>query len=97
MTLSEYMLTCLIEECSEIIKDATKAQRFGLDDIAPGSEQTNAEKIAHEVNDLIGIITMLKGNKLLSSAILFNQDEVEAKIIKVKKWMKYSIEKGFLE
>jgi len=31
----EYLLTCLMEECAEVQKAATKALRFGLDDRGP--------------------------------------------------------------
>lgn len=52
------LLTMLIEECSEVIKRATKAQRFGLDEVQPGQHFTNFDRLSHEVGDIYGIVRM---------------------------------------
>ena len=35
MNREEHLLTILSEECAEVIKDVSKALRFGLDDYPP--------------------------------------------------------------
>jgi len=45
------ILTILIEEAAEVQQRATKALRFGLEEVQPGQELTNAERLAREVGD----------------------------------------------
>ena len=52
MTEEQYILTKIMEECGEVIQVCAKAQRFGLDNIRPGSEVTNLDKILDEFQDL---------------------------------------------
>ena len=56
---STYLLICLIEECAEIIQRVCKAIRFGMDEIQPGQDLNNLERISQEVDDFQGITTML--------------------------------------
>lgn len=46
------LLIVLIEECSEVQKRATKAMRFGLDEIQPGQDLTNRQRLSREVGDV---------------------------------------------
>ena len=48
MNKVEYFLTCLNKECSEIIKDCSKALRFGLNDKSP-CEINGDTKIQNEL------------------------------------------------
>lgn len=67
MNRIEHLLTCLIEETTEVGKEGCKALRFGLDDkltkdpYGPrGTEgPTNAEKIRDEMIDLLAVYVML--------------------------------------
>lgn len=52
------LLTILIEECGEVITRATKAKRFGLDEIQPGQEHSNADRLAHEIGDVLVMIEL---------------------------------------
>lgn len=45
-------LVCLIEEASEVIKDASKALRHGLDSYDPNTGRTNRQALAKEVGNL---------------------------------------------
>lgn len=98
MNRQEYMLTCLAEECLEVAKRCTKALRFGLDEVQPGHELTNADRIQEEMIDVLTIHRMLKEEGLLPVGLL-NEDlmAMETKREKVEKFMAYSREQGCLE
>lgn len=93
MNTSEYLLSCLVEECAEVIQRATKAQRFGLKEVQPGQDLTNEERLAAELDDLLGTLSLLaeQGVHLSSSG-----ERIRAKILKVEKLMDYSRELGVL-
>ena len=89
MNKREHLLTCLIEECAEIQKTATKALRFGLDDHAPDGP-LNSESIAHEIADLLAIVEMLEDEKIIP--VLRTPKAVQSKKDKVIKYMIYAME-----
>ena len=95
MNKTEHLLTCLIEECSEIQKGAAKALRFGLDDHAPGDSTTNNESISREAIDLIAIIEMLEERNIIPS--LRTSELIQLKKDKVIRYMKYAQERGTLD
>lgn len=87
----EHLLTCLSEEASEIIKDASKSLRFGLDDrnvVNPGGP-TNRERLIDELNDLEGVLQILEERGILPSKWR-NQGKVNIKKQKVAKFMEYA-------
>lgn len=92
MTREEHLLTILSEECSEIIKESSKALRFGLDDINPHSKSnlTNREKLINEFNDLFSVVQMLVEDKILDDKNLLSIDALKAKKEKVEKFLIYS-------
>lgn len=98
MTRTELLLTQLSEECNEVGQRASKAIRFGLDEIQKGQNLTNAERIIYEFIDLITVI-----EKLANENLLPNMQDVKfenyshAKHIKIEKWLKYSEDCGVLE
>jgi NTP pyrophosphatase (non-canonical NTP hydrolase) len=89
MNLNEYLLTCLNEECLEVAKSVDKALRFGLDDIGPGHKSCNLEEIAQELDDMQGVLELLKDNGVNIDK-LRTREQVEAKKLKVKFFMEYS-------
>lgn len=62
MTIQEHLLTCLIEECGEIIQATTKSLRFGLYDGYPGTDRINIQDIYFELMDLIAVLEALHDN-----------------------------------
>ena len=95
MNKTEHLLTCLIEECAEIQKVASKALRFGLDDHAPDSDSTNAEDIITEIYDLLAIIEMLKEEKIIYD-LPDTKELIKQKKDKVTKYMDYAKNRGTL-
>ncbi len=93
MNTTEYLLSCLIEECAEVIQWATKAQRFGLWEIQPEQELTNEERLAAEPADLTATLELLWDNGL---QLFTEEGAINAKKAKVEKFMDYSREQGCL-
>ena len=48
MTREEHLLTIVAEECNEVAQRATKALRFSLEEIEPGQEFSNRERLFQE-------------------------------------------------
>lgn len=95
MNSKEHILTCISEECSEIIKDVSKALRFGLDDINPETKQTNRVAIAKEINDLLAVVELaIENYDLLDANIVDSFVSKELKKRKVLNWMEYAHSKG---
>lgn len=98
MTRTEHLLVILMEECNEVAQRASKALRFGLREVEPGQELSNAERINLEYMDLITIMEILTNEDILpwiSSPKL--QQHVAAKSQKVEKFLVYSGECGTLQ
>lgn len=85
MTETEYLLVCLAEEASEIIKDVSKALRFGLDDVAPNGN-TNKQNLAMELTDLLAVYDLLEEDGTLKP-FSYNPDLIAAKKAKVMYYM----------
>lgn len=60
------ILTILVEECAEVIQRATKALRFGLQEVQPGQVWTNDCRLAQEIGDLYATINLAQLNGLIS-------------------------------
>lgn len=89
----QYLLVKLAEELSEIQKELSKAIIFGIDDEYNGV--TNHQKISAEFNDVRGVIRMIN----IDGFNIAPRDEeaIDAKIIKVEKYMQYSAKRGILD
>ena len=92
MNKVEYLLTCLIEECAEIQKAATKALRFGLND--QYKDTTPAQDISRECCDLIAVIEMLEEEGIIEKTGTIRA--IEQKKVRVNHYMEYAIERGTL-
>ncbi len=92
MNETQYLLDVLSEECNEIAVRASKAIRFGLDEIQPGQSLTNAQRLALELDDLYGTIELL--NERHPGTYIPNRDNIIAKKAKIAKFMKYSEQCG---
>lgn len=59
MNRTEHLLWVLAEECAEVAQRASKAARFGLDEVQPGQALTNEERLWQEMCDLCAVGEML--------------------------------------
>lgn len=90
-----YLLILLIEECAEIIHRSCKAIRFGMEEVQPGQELNNKTRLQMEMLNH-AVVTEL----LLQEGIIrpFGMpSEIDAKRVKIQKYMLYSQKCGILE
>lgn len=99
MTRTEHLLVMLAEECSEVAQRASKALRFGLAEVQPGQELTNAQRIAVELIDLAAVMEMIdeEVNGAAAFAVGDPDAALAAKKVKVEKFLRYSAECGTLD
>ena len=89
MTREQHILTCLAEECAEVAQRASKAIRFGMDEVQPGQEHDNKLRLEAELGDLMGACDML--------GIVPRQVERDLKPARVERYMRLSQSLGMLE
>ncbi len=94
MNHTEYLLTCLAEEAVEVAQRATKALRFGCDEVQPGQGLSNTRRIRQELNDLIAVAEMLEEAGVL--VLPLEVDAIDRKKAKVAAFMEYSRSCGAL-
>ena len=103
MTRTEHLLFILAEEAAEVAQRASKAARFGLAEVQPGQELTNAQRLMQEVNDFVAVCTMIAGPVVSPTSSLFKDDPLKwtsaigEKQAKIEKFLLYSAECGTLE
>jgi NTP pyrophosphatase (non-canonical NTP hydrolase) len=95
MTRVEHLLTIVAEECCEVAHRASKALRFGLDEVQPGQDLTNAQRVAYEYADLVAVMIMLSRHCPDVKPDLDN-GALEAKRLKVEKFIAHSEDVGTL-
>jgi len=96
MSTHEYLLQVLQEEASEIIKEASKINRFGLDSINPQDRDKvpNKEKLENEIYDFFGVIELLMEENIIFSGsnkiknIPDDNIKIDIKKTRVKSYMK---------
>lgn len=98
MNRTEYLLTCLMEECAEVQQIASKCQRFGFDNHHPADpvRKTNASELHRELNDLRAIEFMLAREGYIEFDSHSDGWTLEKKIKKVEHYMDVSMECGML-
>lgn len=93
MNRTEHLLMILAEECAEVAQRVSKALRFGLDEVQPGQDLSNEQRIWAEMNDLAGVGEMLIAARGAGGIC---RDAIAAKKAKVEKFLCYSAECGTL-
>lgn len=89
MNKTEYLLTCVTEECGEATQGICKALRFGLDHVWPELNETNRRYIERELAQAIAVAEML--------GLVIRDEDKAAKKEKLEKFMKLSMELGTLQ
>lgn len=96
MNRREHLLTILGEEGVEVSQRCSKALRFGLGEIQPGQELTNAERIRGEYIDLLAVTRMLVEEGAIEPVTDADLSAMEEKRQKVEKFLAYSRKCGTL-
>lgn len=97
MTRQQILLTQLMEECSEVSYNCSKAIRFGLEDKKNENADTNVEMIINELQDLLAVANMIQtgvGNETLYTSL--DEDMFYLKEEKVEKYLDYSKSLGIM-
>lgn len=93
MNRTEYLLTQAASECNEVAHRITKALHFGLMEVQPGQDETNAQRIVGEFADLFGVMLMLhEEGALMLPTKAGMQEAADAKKAKVEKFFRYASE-----
>ena len=79
----EHLLTVLAEEAVEVAQRATKAMRFGLEEVQHGRICDNRERLMIELNELWAICEML-------DLAHVDREVIEDKKRRVLKYMEYA-------
>lgn len=95
MTKTQYLLVKLAEEASELSQIALKTSQFGVHEKYIKAEKDNIGRVEQEFNDVLGVIELLKQE--VDVVIREDSDQVVAKMVKVKKYMKLSQRLGMVE
>lgn len=100
MNKMEHLLTILAEECGELSQRATKALRFGLNEVQKDQPYTNARRILYEYNDLVAVINMLHRDGAFHGSMpsdgMYSEAMMKEKYDKVQKYLAYAREIGTL-
>ena len=99
MNREQMLLLLLIEECQEVSQRASKAIRFGMDEVQPdqpnGETGNNRERLLREFNDLLAVMEMLSDEGHFGHDGIFRIPEwIEEKKKKIEKYLEYSKECG---
>lgn len=95
MNSKEYLLTCLVEECGEVIQAATKYLRFGRDSTFNGEyTDTNEDHLIKELSDIVAVMELLEEEDV--THIAFDLNRVDAKKVKVKEFRERSRQLGLV-
>jgi NTP pyrophosphatase (non-canonical NTP hydrolase) len=96
MTIRQFLLAKLAEECAEVAQRAMKQQQFGPDEIQEGQDFMNRERLLNEFVDLLAVAEFLLEINEIPSEV--NLDLlIEQKRAKVNKYLKLSQELGQVE
>lgn len=95
MTRLQHLLGKLAEEGAEVAQIALKTQHFGPQEAMPGQPYTNFERTHHELDDLWAMVEML--NEEFAFGYVPSRERIEAKKVKVQKYLNYSIHLGLVE
>lgn len=98
MTIRQFLLLKLAEECDEVSQRALKQIQFGRDEIQSGQASTNGQRLYQELADLMAVIDMLsRMGEIPEEDISTYIDDIVEKQAKIIKYMEYSQSLGTVE
>jgi hypothetical protein len=92
MNRQQYLLMKLAEEAAEVAQIALKTMAFGMHETSPWHPDNNAKRCHAELNDVMGIISML--NEEFGFGYEVDEAAVQAKKDKVNHYYAYSVQLG---
>ena len=95
MNAVENLLVILAEDCVETAQRATKAVRFGVDEVQSEQNLTNAERIIYEFNDIVAVLELLQEQGAIGNYI--DRGAIDKKKMKIAKYTSYSVQLGIVE
>ncbi len=97
MDIKDYLLASLGEESGEVQQAVGKSLRFGLLDVNPKLDdgKTNWVQLRQEIHDVVAVYEMLCDE--FDRVETLDRSIIEAKKVKIEKWMKHSVEVGRLD
>ena len=84
----DYLLVCMMEECSEIQKLCSKSIRFGLYDFHPERNDSNLNELRQEIIDFHAVLELIEEEAMVTISQIHDRGKIGAKIRKVEKWLK---------
>lgn len=99
MTLRQFYLAKLAEECQEVAQRALKSMQFGPEEIQPSQSLTNSQRLCDEVQDLLTVLSLVESRTSDISSVVF-EERVRASVnkrAKVQKYLEYSQSIGAVE
>ncbi len=98
MTRTEHLLVILMEEAAEVAHRASKALRFGTDEVQPGQPHTNIDRVLNEFIDLLAAFEMIYEDGVIVprtfTVAAFAREPMGAKKAKVERFLKFSAARG---
>lgn len=94
MNRLQYLLLLAAEEGSEVAQAATKAMRFGAQEVYKAAGLSNEARLQAEFNDILAVMEMLNEEGLV---LYRNEDMIKEKKAKVEKFMQYSKDLGIVK
>ncbi len=79
------LLTILMEEAAEATQRASKALRFGVEEVQPGQPLDNSARLAEEIGDFMGVVCLLEEAKVIDPQAVIKA--TMAKKRKLAKWL----------
>ena len=93
MNREQMLLIKLMEEMAETQQEISKALWFGLNEQYEKHDLTNHGRVIKEIKDVINTLALLEEEGYLEGCVP-NEDEYEAKVDKINKYISYSEKLG---
>lgn len=100
MTLQQFLVLKLMEECTEVAQRCSKTIQFGPDEVQPTNPLagTNSYRLHQELQDLLATAVIAQGHGAVSFPGDFhNVVAIHEKRVKLNKYLEYSRKLGLVE